>query len=104
MRHESKHGEEGFQAEAASLSQIHHRNLVQLLGWCHEEERLFLVYDYMINDSLDEWLFQSSGWKETKALPLGLRYSVLSGMAAASRGVRAMRAASKHQVQQRATG
>ncbi|KAG0617000.1 hypothetical protein M758_5G157700 [Ceratodon purpureus] len=80
MRHESKHGEESFQAEAASLSQIRHRNLVQLRGWCQEEEQLFLVYDYMSNGSLDEWLYHR---KELATFPLTLRHSVLSGVAAA---------------------
>ncbi|KAG0627746.1 hypothetical protein M758_2G225100 [Ceratodon purpureus] len=95
MRHESKHGEESFQAEAASLSQIRQRNLVQLRGWCHEEEQLFLVYDYMCNGSLDDWLFHFSqrrekgngkamiNLKDAEALPLTLRHSVLSGVAAA---------------------
>lgn len=91
MRNESKHGEEGFQAEAASLSQIRHRNLVQLRGWCHEEEQLLLVYDFMCNGSLDEWLFQFAKKKKTGplrlnaavALPLQLRHSILSGVAAA---------------------
>jgi serine/threonine protein kinase len=93
MRHESTHGEESFLAEAASLSQIRHRNLVQLRGWCHEEEQLFLVYDYMCNGSLDEWLYHFSKRRgkvkgaslnrDVEALPLGLRYSVLSGVAAA---------------------
>ena len=94
MKHESKHGQEGFQAEAATLSQIRHRNLVQLRGWCHEEDQLLLVYDFMCNGSLDEWLFQPSDRhrnvkaatdlnKEVESLPLGLRHSVLSGVAAA---------------------
>ena len=95
MRHESQHGEESFQAEAVSLSQIRHRNLVQLRGWCHEEEQLFLVYDYMCNGSLDEWLFQFSKSCEkgtgkgishlagAEALPLPLRHSILSGVATA---------------------
>ncbi|KAG0627514.1 hypothetical protein M758_2G207200 [Ceratodon purpureus] len=83
MRHESKRGEESFQAEAASLSQIRHRNLVQLRGWCSEEEKLFLVYDYMRNGSLDEWLYQSSHRKKVEPLPLTLRHSVLSGVATA---------------------
>ncbi|KAG0588199.1 hypothetical protein KC19_2G224400 [Ceratodon purpureus] len=93
MRHE--HGEESFQAEATSLSQIRQRNLVQLRGWCHEEEELFLVYDYMCNGSLDNWLFHFSrrlekgngkamtNLKDAEALPLTLRHSVLSGVAAA---------------------
>ncbi|KAG0570133.1 hypothetical protein KC19_6G141200 [Ceratodon purpureus] len=91
MRMESRHGKESFQAEVTSLSHIRHRNLVQLRGWCHEEDQLLVVYDYMCNGSLDEWLFHSSqrSGEESavldrcNALPLTLRYSVLSGVAAA---------------------
>ncbi|KAG0627513.1 hypothetical protein M758_2G207100 [Ceratodon purpureus] len=93
MRMESKHGKESFRAEITSLSHIRHRNLVQLRGWCHEEEQLLLVYDYMCNGSLDEWLFQfseccesgkgkgMSNLRDGEALPLKLRRSILSGVA-----------------------
>ncbi|KAG0627253.1 hypothetical protein M758_2G186300 [Ceratodon purpureus] len=77
MRMESKHGKESFRAEVTSLSHIRHRNLVQLRGWCHEEEQLLLVYDYMCNGNLHELLFRSSGTR----FPLTLRHSVLSGVA-----------------------
>ena len=83
MRMESKHGQESFQAEVSSLSRIRHRNLVQLLGWCHEEDQLLLVYDYMCNGSLDEWLFPSSHLSNNQPLPLNLRHSILNGVAAA---------------------
>jgi serine/threonine protein kinase len=97
IRMESKHGQESFRAEVTSLSHIRHRNLVQLRGWCHEEEQLLLVYDYMCNGSLYEWLFQFSercenryrkgnlteSLRDAEALPLKLRHSILSGVAGA---------------------
>jgi hypothetical protein len=88
MRMESNDGKESFQAEVTSLSQIRHRNLVQLLGWCHEEEQLLLVYDYMSHGSLNKWLFHfpernGTGTRQYEALPLTLRHSVLSGVATA---------------------
>ncbi|KAG0630877.1 hypothetical protein M758_1G210300 [Ceratodon purpureus] len=91
MRMESRHGKASFLAEVTSLSHIRHRNLVQLRGCCHEEDQLLIVCDYMCNGSLDEWLFHSSQPSEEEspvlnrcnALPLTLRYSVLSGVAAA---------------------
>jgi serine/threonine protein kinase len=96
IRMESKHGQESFRAEVTSLSHIRHRNLVQLRGWCHEEEQLLLVYDYMCNGSLYEWLFQfsercnryrkgnlSESLRDAEALPLKLRHSILSGVAGA---------------------
>ncbi|KAG0568917.1 hypothetical protein KC19_6G051600 [Ceratodon purpureus] len=77
MRVESTYGKESFRAEVTSLSHIRHRNLVQLRGWCQEEEQLLLVYDYMCNGNLHELLFRSSGTR----FSLTLRHSVLSGVA-----------------------
>ena len=89
----SKHGEDGFIAEATSISQIRHRNLVQLQGWCHEKGQLLLVYDYMPNKSLAQWLFSGSNThrslkleascKSLNPLTWDLRYKILAGVAAA---------------------
>ena len=79
-RPDKAHAEEGFVAEATSISQIRHRNLVQLQGWCQERGQLLLVYDYMPNRSLDEWLFN----REIHGiLTWELRYNILAGVAAA---------------------
>ena len=94
MSRESQEGEEGFLAEACSISQIRHRNLVQLQGWCHEDGRFLLVYDYMPNGSLDRWLFKKTqeARKEDQVedqnsvpdvLAWDLRYKILGGVAAA---------------------
>ena len=87
IRHESKQGEEGFLAEASSISQIRHRNLVQLQGCCHERGHLLLVYDYMPNGSLDQWIFKShrndEGHDPNTVLPWNLRLKVIAGVAAA---------------------
>ena len=39
------------------LSRIHHRNLVQFLGYCEEEGRNMLVYEFMHNGTLKEHLY-----------------------------------------------
>nr|DAD32299.1 TPA_asm: hypothetical protein HUJ06_011150 [Nelumbo nucifera] len=36
---------------------LHHRNLVQLLGYFQHKGELLLVYDYIPNGSLDNLLF-----------------------------------------------
>ncbi|XP_059077197.1 L-type lectin-domain containing receptor kinase IX.1-like [Cryptomeria japonica] len=46
-----------FISEISIVSRVRHRNLVQLLGWCHEKGELLLVYHYMSNGSLDKQLF-----------------------------------------------
>ncbi|XP_057824300.2 L-type lectin-domain containing receptor kinase IX.1 [Cryptomeria japonica] len=53
----SKQGKKEYLAEISTITRIRHRNLVQLLGWCHEKGQLLLVYEYMPNGSLDNFLF-----------------------------------------------
>ncbi|XP_045085922.1 probable LRR receptor-like serine/threonine-protein kinase At1g51820 [Aegilops tauschii subsp. strangulata] len=43
----SSHGLDEFLAEVQSLTKVHHRNLVSLVGYCWEKDRLALVYEYM---------------------------------------------------------
>ncbi|EFJ28857.1 hypothetical protein SELMODRAFT_60277, partial [Selaginella moellendorffii] len=45
-----------FLAEMETLGKVKHRNLVTLLGYCSYGEERLLVYDYMVNGSLDVWL------------------------------------------------
>ncbi|KAI3992621.1 hypothetical protein MKX01_007943 [Papaver californicum] len=52
-------GEKEFLAEISAISRTHHRNLVQLLGYCHEGSNRLLVYEYMVNGSLADFLFKS---------------------------------------------
>ena len=80
-----------YLADMADLGDVRHRNLVQLQGWCYEKDQLLLVYDYMCNGSLDEWLYRHSSKQNGKgflptnniAASLMLRHSVLSDVAAA---------------------
>ena len=90
LEHDSGHVEGEFLAELSSMSQIRHRNLVQLIGWCHEDQRFILVFDYLSNGSLDEWLFPNRRrhphdpmYKKFGVLPWKLRSSILAGVAAA---------------------
>ncbi|XP_057832261.2 L-type lectin-domain containing receptor kinase IX.1-like [Cryptomeria japonica] len=53
----SRQGLKEFISEISIVSRVRHRNLVQLLGWCHEKGELLLVYEYMSNGSLDKHLF-----------------------------------------------
>jgi len=41
------------------LSEFNHPNLVKVLGYCFEDQQLFLVYEFMDNGSLDSHLFTS---------------------------------------------
>ncbi|KAF3969471.1 hypothetical protein CMV_006742 [Castanea mollissima] len=54
---ESRQGVNEFASEINVISRLRHRNLVELIGWCHERRKeLLLVYDFMPNGSLDSHL------------------------------------------------
>ncbi|KAL2660411.1 hypothetical protein AAZV13_03G139500 [Glycine max] len=53
----SYQGKREFSNEVTLLSRIHHRNLVQLLGYCRDEESSMLVYEFMHNGTLKEHLY-----------------------------------------------
>ncbi|XP_037455107.1 tyrosine-sulfated glycopeptide receptor 1-like [Triticum dicoccoides] len=48
--------EREFIAEVDALSMAHHENLVPLWGYCIQGNSRLLIYSYMENGSLDDWL------------------------------------------------
>ncbi|KAE8717331.1 putative LRR receptor-like serine/threonine-protein kinase [Hibiscus syriacus] len=57
LTNNSFQGKREFTNEVSLLSRIHHRNLVQFLGYCQEDERSMLVYEFMHNGTLKEHLY-----------------------------------------------
>ncbi|BAF22805.1 L-type lectin-domain containing receptor kinase IX.1 [Oryza sativa Japonica Group] len=49
----SKQGRKEYKSEIKVISRLRHRNLVQLIGWCHGRDELLLVYELVPNRSLD---------------------------------------------------
>lgn len=45
-------GEREFKAEVETISRVHHRHLVSLVGYCISENQRLLVYEYVSNDTL----------------------------------------------------
>ncbi|GMI86551.1 L-type lectin receptor kinase IX.1 [Hibiscus trionum] len=74
----SKQGKKEYISEVKIISRLRHRNLVQLLGWCHEKGELLLVYEFLPNGSLDSHLF---GGKIM--LTWTVRYKIALGLASA---------------------
>ncbi|KAK4763740.1 hypothetical protein SAY87_013178 [Trapa incisa] len=48
----SGQGEREFKAEVETISRIHHKHLVSLVGFCSADNRRLLVYDFVANNSL----------------------------------------------------
>ncbi|KAJ6989710.1 kinase [Populus alba x Populus x berolinensis] len=69
---------EEYVSEVKIISRLRHRNLVQLIGWCHERGELLLVYEFMLNGSLDSHLFGGQ-----VMLVWNLRYKIALGLASA---------------------
>lgn len=46
-----------FESEVKLISNVHHRNLIRLLGCSNKGPELLLVYEYMANGSLDRFLY-----------------------------------------------
>ncbi|MBA0715928.1 hypothetical protein Golax_014802 [Gossypium laxum] len=74
----SRQGRKEYITEIKIISRLRHRNLVQLLGWCHDGGEFLLVYDFMPNGSLDKHLF---GKKTPINWPC--RYKIARGLASA---------------------
>lgn len=55
-----RQGDKQFRSEVAIMAGIHHYNLLQLRGFCAQGAHRLLVYEYMENGSLDQWLFKRS--------------------------------------------
>ncbi|GKV16523.1 hypothetical protein SLEP1_g27154 [Rubroshorea leprosula] len=49
-----------FLAEAKLLTVVHHKNLVSLVGYCDEDGKEALIYDYMPNGNLKQHLSEKS--------------------------------------------
>ena len=73
-------GEREFRAEMRAIGRTHHRNLVRLLGFCTEDSKRLLVYEYMSNGSLADLLFGVTlrpHWTERLRIALDVARGIL---------------------------
>ncbi|XP_043703175.1 G-type lectin S-receptor-like serine/threonine-protein kinase LECRK2 [Telopea speciosissima] len=67
-------GEKEFKTEVSVIGQIHHKNLVRLFGFCEEGPHRLLVYEFMSNGSLANFLFGLSRphWDQRTQIAIGI--------------------------------
>lgn len=76
----SKQGRKEYMAEVKIISRLRHRNLVQLVGWCHGHGEFLLVYEFMPNGSLDSHIYSQKlflAWPVRYKIALGLASALL---------------------------
>ncbi|KAL5993091.1 hypothetical protein ACLOJK_014012 [Asimina triloba] len=69
-----------FVSEIEIITSLCHKNIISLVGFCFEDEKLLLVYDFLARGSLDENLH---GKKNQRILCWSERYKVAVGVAEA---------------------
>jgi hypothetical protein len=78
----SKQGRKEYASEVRVISRLRHRNLVQLIGWCHGGGELLLVYELMPNGSLDKHPYGAT-YDDGVVLPWPLRRQIVLGLGSA---------------------
>ncbi|KAJ8770836.1 hypothetical protein K2173_021751 [Erythroxylum novogranatense] len=72
-------GEQEFKTEVNAIGRTNHKNLVKLLGFCNEEQHRLLVYEYMSNGSLADFLLGVSrpNWYKRMQIVYGIARGLL---------------------------
>lgn len=73
---DSQHSEKEFVSEMNTLGSVRHRNLVPLLGFCVAKRERLLVYKYMANGSLYDFLHPVEPETKNVEWPLRLRIGI----------------------------
>ncbi|GFQ05807.1 cysteine-rich receptor-like protein kinase 26, partial [Phtheirospermum japonicum] len=74
----SGQGDQEFKNEVLLLAKLQHRNLVRLLGFCLEGIEKLLIYEFVQNASLDQFIFDPI---KRSVLDWEKRYKIIGGIA-----------------------
>ncbi|CAL0299090.1 unnamed protein product [Lupinus luteus] len=75
----SKQGEREFQTEVLLLGRLHHRNLVNLIGYCVDKGQRILAYQFMSNGSLANLLYgeeKKLSWDERLQIAFDISHGI----------------------------
>ncbi|XP_074264348.1 G-type lectin S-receptor-like serine/threonine-protein kinase LECRK3 [Silene latifolia] len=75
----SQSADKEFKTEVNVIGQTHHRNLVRLIGFCKEEDQRLLVYEYMRNGTVADYLFKD--FKPSWMARVGIAQGTARGLA-----------------------
>ncbi|KAK1386706.1 GPCR kinase [Heracleum sosnowskyi] len=75
-------GKQEFMSEVTIIGNLHHKNLVKLVGWCHQDNELLVVYEFMPNGSLDKMIYRKADTRLPR-LSWEKRHVIISGVAQA---------------------
>ncbi|KAL1546946.1 putative serine/threonine-protein kinase [Salvia divinorum] len=71
--------EREFKVEVEAIGRVRHKNLVRLLGYCAEGTHRMLVYEYVNNGNLEQWLHGDVG--PCSPLTWEIRMNIILGTA-----------------------
>ncbi|KAK1275208.1 putative serine/threonine-protein kinase [Acorus gramineus] len=71
--------EREFKVEVEAIGRVRHKNLVRLLGYCAEGAHRMLVYEYVDNGNLEQWLHGDVG--PCSPLTWDIRMNIILGTA-----------------------
>ncbi|KAE9614303.1 hypothetical protein Lal_00016639 [Lupinus albus] len=71
--------EREFKVEVEAIGRVRHKNLVRLLGYCAEGAHRMLVYEYVDNGNLEQWLHGDVG--ASSPLTWEIRMNIILGTA-----------------------
>ncbi|KAE8659367.1 putative leucine-rich repeat receptor-like serine/threonine-protein kinase [Hibiscus syriacus] len=77
---DSHQGEKEFHTEVCLLGRLHHRNLVNLVGYCVDKGKYMLIYEFMSNGSLASLLYgegeRGLNWDERLQIALDISHGI----------------------------
>ncbi|KAE8695102.1 putative receptor-like protein kinase [Hibiscus syriacus] len=71
--------EKEFKVEVEAIGRVRHKNLVRLIGYCAEGAHRMLVYEYVNNGNLEQWLHGGVG--PCSPLTWDIRMNIILGTA-----------------------